>query len=121
MPEPYNDGNILSDSFEVTLQSQTYIVNNATQTSPSLEITRNDTKGAVAAQRFVSNVGTGTIELQINTSAQNQSLKFEELTIPATAAISGVAKVVILTEETQNIAAGSVRTRTFNFREKLSA
>lgn len=118
MPTTYDDGEILSDSFELTIATQTYIVNSLTLTNPVLEIGRNGVEGARAATRYVADQGTGSIELQINTSAQNQSLQFEEVTIPATHTITGLAYVVVLTEETQNVASGTVRTRTFTVKQK---
>ena len=120
MPNTYNDGEILANSFEQLIDATTYIVNSITLTKPSVEITRNGIEGAVAAQRFVENVGTGTMEIQINTSAQNKSLLHEEIDIPESVTISGDAYKFVITEETQNIASGTVRTRTFSIREVLN-
>ena len=120
MSDTYNDGEMLSDSFEVFIEGQTYTANSFTPPSPALEITANDIHGAVARQRFVSNVQTGTIELQINAEAQNQPLKFKEFIVPAGFGFDAEYEIWVLIEETQNIVSGSTRTRSFNCRRVLN-
>ena len=120
MSDTYNDGEMLADSFEVFIEGQIYTANSFTPTSPSLEITANDIHGAVARQRFVSNVQTGTIELQINAEAQNQPLKFKEFIVPAGFGFDAEYEIWVLIEETQNVVSGSTRTRSFNCRRVLN-
>ena len=122
MPADYTDGDILADSFEITLFAQDYIVNNLTLTTPNVEVERNDTKGRLAAKKIEKDVGrtNGTAELQIDSAAANQELWGEEFEVPADANSTGSAFIVVIEEETANVAVNESRTRSVNIRRKLN-
>ena len=120
MPQSYTDGDILSDSFKTFIKGETYIVNSFTPTNPSVEIARNGIEGATAAQRFVQNVNTASVEFQINTEDQNQRLKFAEFIVPAGFGFGAEYEIWVIIEESQNITSGGVRTRTCTCRKVLN-
>ncbi len=121
MANDYTDGDIIADSFEATIATQDYIVNNLSITTPNVMVERNDEKGRLAAKKNEKDEGraNGSAELQISTTATNQELINETFTVPAEASSTGTAFDVVIEEETSNVAAGESRTRSVNIRRLI--
>ncbi len=121
MATDYTDGDIVADSFEATIATQNYVVNNLSLTTPNVMVERNDEKARLAAKKNEKDDGrtAGSCELQIAIAAANQELINETFTVPGTANSTGTDFDVLIEEETANVAAGESRTRSVNIRKLI--
>lgn len=118
MANSYTDGDIIADSFDATIAGQTYVVNNLSLTTPTVQVERNDNKGKLAAKKTETDTfrTNGTAELQITVTAENQELVNETFEVPADVNSTGTAFTCVIEEETGNVAANEARTRSVNVR-----
>lgn len=123
MPTDYTDGTILSDSFVQEIDSKSYVVNNLSLTAPTVEATRTNEKGAVAAWKAALDDGniTGTAELQTDVADKVKDLRFKTFQVPADANPLGIAIWLIITAITNTVTIGQSRTLSVNVRKLINA
>lgn len=119
----YEDGAMLTESFEVEISGQTYIVNNLSQTGGvGEEITRTGIDGTVyngGAARVNRERFEFTADIQINTAAQNQDINGETVTIPLTHSPTAAAMQCLVRSSDREQGAGTPRTASVNLVEKI--
>lgn len=123
MPTDYTDGPILADSFDATIGASIYTVNNFNISAPSVEASRTDKSGAVAAWRGKADNGnmTGTAELQIDSEEKVEDIRFVPFKVPADSNPLGEEIWCIVTSITSNTTINTSRTISVNVRKLINA
>lgn len=114
MSLPYNVGVTLYASFTATINAVTYVFNSASLTQPTNQFQVTDESNVPSGLALTAGWATGTAEIQVNASADQQDLRGYTF---ATTQFDGTSRTFVITDQSPSISKENVRTCSISYTE----